>query len=179
MECTLVSPKEHWRSDWQSTSLQWWEAMLIMVLRCMWPRMNTVVTGEMREWWGQWGDIGKGEPPKPSGSDPARTPWTWTMAYTSQLPGTPSWTKLRNQQLSTTIYFIILFIYRPTIKVFSPHNIFTTSSDVTFSFIRPITSWLDLTLYSAVDKDLRVETSCITILNYCYMCCSGAILLFT
>ena len=36
---------------------------------------------------------------------------------------------------------------------------------------------LDLTLYSAVDKDLRVETSCITVLNYCYVCCSEAILL--
>ena len=82
--------------DWLSTSMQWWEATLTMVLQCMWPRMNTVLTGEMREWWAQWGDIGKGEPPKPSGSDPARTPWTWTMAYTSQLPGTPSWTKLRN-----------------------------------------------------------------------------------
>ena len=33
------------------------------------------------------------------------------------------------------------------------------------------------TLYSVVDKDLRVETSCITFTNYCYMCCSGTILL--
>ena len=33
-------------------------------------------------------------------------------------------------------------------------------------------------LYSAVDKDLRVEMSCITVfLNCCYVCCSGAILL--
>ena len=35
-----------------------------------------------------------------------------------------------------------------------------------------------VTGYSAVDKDLRVKTSCITILNCCYVCCSGAILLF-
>ena len=27
--------------------------------------------------------------------------------------------------------------------------------------------------YSAVDKDLLVETCCITVLNYCYVCCSG------
>ena len=32
-----------------------------------------------------------------------------------------------------------------------------------FLCINPITSRLDLTLYSAVDKDLRVETSCITV----------------
>ena len=33
-------------------------------------------------------------------------------------------------------------------------------------------------VYSAVDKDLRVEMSCITVSNYCYVCCLGAILLF-
>ena len=30
-----------------------------------------------------------------------------------------------------------------------------------------------LTLYSAVDKDLPVEMSCIISFNYCYVCCSG------
>ena len=30
-----------------------------------------------------------------------------------------------------------------------------------------------LTLYSTVDKDLRVEISCIISFNYCYVCCSG------
>ena len=34
-----------------------------------------------------------------------------------------------------------------------------------------------VTLYSAADKDLRVKTSCITVSNYCYVCCSGTILL--
>ena len=33
-----------------------------------------------------------------------------------------------------------------------------------------------VTLYSAVDKDLQVETSCI-IVNYCYVCCSETTLL--
>ena len=34
-----------------------------------------------------------------------------------------------------------------------------------------------VTLYSAVDKDLRVEMSC-TILNYCNVCCSETTLMF-
>ena len=67
---------------------------------------------------------------------------------------------------------------RIIIKSFHYIMIFITSSDVTFTFIKPITSGLDLTLYSAVDKDLRVETSCITFSNYCYVGCLGAILLF-
>ena len=80
---------------------------------------------------------------------------------TSQLPGTPYWTKLRNQQPVFYLFHNIIHLQANN-KCFNHISFFITSSHVT-SFIKPITSRLDLTLYSAVDKGLRVETSCITI----------------
>ena len=56
-------------------------------------------------------------------------------------------------------------IYRLIMIYFSLHNIihhFVWCH--LFCFIKPITSQLDLTLYSAVYKDLRVKTSCIIFL---------------
>ena len=86
---------------------------------------------------------------------------------------------LSNFIQSCFIYFRTLFVDRLIIMHFSLHNIIHHFIWChLFCFIKPITSRLDLTLCSADDKGLQVETSCIIyILNYCYVCCSGTILL--
>ena len=96
----------------------------------MWPRMNTVLTGKTREWWGQWGDTGKGEPLKPYQNHILQEihglgQWPTPPRHLEPHPG-PNVEINNNACLYISfnlVLVIILFIYRLIKIYFSAHNI--------------------------------------------------------